>query len=333
MKYKYVVTGGTFDHFHIGHQNFLRYAFSISEQVLIGLTTDSYARQKRKDDFVEPYTIREQALLQFFAKEKLESRAKITPIDSVFIPAVWQALPIEAVLVTEDSKNGGEAINKNRAEQNQEPLTIETFPLVLADDSVSISSTRIRKGSINRKGESYLKKELFERTSLLPKNVREMLKKPFGEVTAYEYVDFSGISMNAVITVGDVTTSIFLKNKNFPKIAIIDFFVERHRRYASFTELGFKGSEKIYYSANPAGQLTPSLFLTLQQIFSENKENSILFIDGEEDLSVLTTLLYAPLNFHIFYGQPGEGLVHMQVTEEIKEHARELIAAFNTNLL
>jgi cytidyltransferase-like protein len=333
MKYTYIVTGGTFDHFHIGHQNFLRYAFSISEQVLIGLTTDLYAQQKRKDDFVESYTIREQALLQFFAKEKLEDRAKIAPIDSVFIPEVWQTLPIEAVLVTEDSKSGGEAINKKRAEQSKDSLIIETFPMVLADDSVSISSTRIRKGSINRKGESYIKKELFENTSLLPKNVRNMLKKPFGEVTAYEYIDFTGISMNEVITVGDVTTSIFLKNKKFPKIAIIDFFVERNRKYSSFTELGFKGSEKIYYSANPAGQLTPSLFLALQQIFSENRENSILFIDGEEDLSVLTALLYAPLNFHIFYGQPGEGLVHIRVTEDIKEKAREIISAFNKNLL
>jgi len=52
-------------------------------------------------------------------------------------------------------------------------------------------------------------------------------------------------------------------------------------------------------------------------------------VDGEEDLAVLPVLLIAPLGFSIFYGQPNEGLVQVQVTEENKEQAYQFVNSFD----
>ena len=46
MEYKLVASGGTFDHFHKGHREFLKKQLEISERVLIGITSDKFANSK-----------------------------------------------------------------------------------------------------------------------------------------------------------------------------------------------------------------------------------------------------------------------------------------------
>ena len=53
MKYKLVVCGGTFDHFHRGHREFLRHILSVSSKVLIGLTTDKYLKEKNDKEWID----------------------------------------------------------------------------------------------------------------------------------------------------------------------------------------------------------------------------------------------------------------------------------------
>jgi len=65
MKYNLVVCGGTFDHFHRGHKEFLRYILSISRKVLIGLTTDKYVKAKNNSKWVEDYQLRKQKIMEF----------------------------------------------------------------------------------------------------------------------------------------------------------------------------------------------------------------------------------------------------------------------------
>ena len=43
-----------------------------------------------------------------------------------------------------------------------------------------------------------------------------------------------------------------------------------------------------------------------------------LVVDGEEDLLALPSILFAPLNAYVLYGQPNEGIVVVSVTESLK---------------
>src|SRR5438552_1514894 len=80
-----VVLGGTFDILHKGHEALLRAAFEgRPERVLIGLTTDRFARESRSR--VNPYATRERNLKRFLAARKWRP-AKIEPIDAPYGPA------------------------------------------------------------------------------------------------------------------------------------------------------------------------------------------------------------------------------------------------------
>ena len=47
-------------------------------------------------------------------------------------------------------------------------------------------------------------------------------------------------------------------------------------------------------------------------------------IDGEEDIVALPFLIYAPVGWVVCYGQPNEGLVIVQITEESKKRAKSI---------
>ena len=44
-KFKTAVLGGTFDHFHKGHENFLEHGLSISKRLVIGVTSDEFVKK------------------------------------------------------------------------------------------------------------------------------------------------------------------------------------------------------------------------------------------------------------------------------------------------
>src|SRR6266576_3756195 len=102
MKYKLVVGGGTFDHLHKGHEAFLRAMLSVGDHILLGITSDEYLRHKQASDSIQFYDERKQAVRTFFQNESAEDRISIAPIDSMFYPQGWEALPIEAIIATDD---------------------------------------------------------------------------------------------------------------------------------------------------------------------------------------------------------------------------------------
>src|SRR2546429_1813257 len=96
-----VVLGGTFDILHKGHEALLRAAFEgRPEQVLIGLTTDRFARESRTR--VNPYAVRERNLKRFLTARKWRP-ARIQPLDDAYGPP--GAPPRPAVVVV--SAGGG----------------------------------------------------------------------------------------------------------------------------------------------------------------------------------------------------------------------------------
>src|SRR5437879_13077399 len=80
-----VVLGGTFDILHEGHEALLRAAFEgRPAEVLIGLTTDRFARESRTR--VNSYSVRERNLKRLLATRRWRP-ARIEPIDDADGPA------------------------------------------------------------------------------------------------------------------------------------------------------------------------------------------------------------------------------------------------------
>lgn len=329
-QYELIVCGGTFDQFHKGHQTFLQYALQRGKKVLLGLTSDKYIKEIKHVTYVQPYEERKQQLTEYLSSLHALHRVEIAPIDNSGIPDVWASLSIEAILVTPDSFVGAQAINYQREQNHKPALIILELPLTLAEDGLPISATRIRKGEISPEGKLFVRPEWMSQTFLLPESLRSSLQEPFGKIIDAKTADFSFIDWHKAVSVGDVTTLLLHNRGVVPALCIIDFVVKRKVTYSTLLQLGFLGNEQVVEVENPAGQVTSALCKAVQNFFSneQREKETVIRVKGEEDLAVLPVILLAPLGFDVFYGQPGVGTVHLQITRERKEHAFSLLKEF-----
>ncbi|MDP2585802.1 MAG: pantetheine-phosphate adenylyltransferase [Candidatus Levybacteria bacterium] len=341
-----IVCGGTFDHFHKGHEAFLSYVFSVGKKILVGVTSDEYIKSSKFPSSVgrrvqnlksiESFEERKQAVLKFVKKEKVFNKVEIIKIDDLFGPTLSKKLSIDAIVISRDTKKGADIINERRKKLGLKELNFLISPQALAEDGKIISSARIRNGEINRKGKLYVKPLWLKTNLALPENLRQKLKEPFGELCQKIALE-NGSSSPYLITVGDVTSKIFNEKSLDQNLSVIDFKVAREKKFVNIKELGFVGDEVIFNADNPAGLITSSLFLKLIEIFKLRiKKKEILQINGEDDLVVLPLILTVPLNTLIYYGQPplcqgfeGQpGLVKILVSEDAKEQAYNLVLKF-----
>ena len=150
MEYILVALGGTFDIIHAGHLALLDKGFSISKKVIIGLTSDELAEKKGKK-LLHSFQIR-YSTLESLLKEKFpNSIFEIAKLDNDFGPAVIED-NVNALVVSEETRNKGILLNKLRLDKDQSSVTIIVVPMVLAKDGTRISTTRIRNSEIDAKG-------------------------------------------------------------------------------------------------------------------------------------------------------------------------------------
>lgn len=322
MEYKLIVCGGTFDRLHAGHKNFLEFAFSKSEKVIVGLTSDEYVKKYKQNRNIQSFQTRKENLISFLKSKNLFERSEIVEIENIEGPLVSDRFPVEAIAVTEDTFPNAQRINIERKQAGFPELTVLRIPLTKVLD-IPISSSGIRAGNMDIKGDL-----------VLPQDYRIMLKEPLGDVIS-DLSNVKSISSDKIIAVGDETTKIFNQNLINQKVSIVDFVVNRERKYEKITDLGFEGTEKVFEILNPAGSITLSLWETIKLLVSmlSTQGRFIIHITGEEDLSVLPLVICFPMGYHIFYGQPGTGIVDVEVNEEKKAKIQEIISKFKLTTL
>ena len=147
-----VVLGGTFDPVHDGHRALFTRAFELGN-VTVGLTSDGLANQSRyRDRYVRPYEERLRDLrgeLEGFA-ERYERTYEIRRLTEP--TGIADEPPFDVLIVSPETKDGGERINEIRAGRGLDPLRIEVVPHERAEDGGIISSTRITRGEIDEHG-------------------------------------------------------------------------------------------------------------------------------------------------------------------------------------
>ena len=149
-KFSLVAMGGTFDIIHKGHLTLLSNAFGISNKVIIGLTSDELAKKKGKFP-TNKYEKRYENLIKIISKKFPNTSFQISKLDDDFGPAVLEK-GVEALVVSDETSNQGNMLNKLRKKRNLPPIKIITIPMFLAKDGTRISTTRIKNSEIDIDG-------------------------------------------------------------------------------------------------------------------------------------------------------------------------------------
>ena len=144
-RYSKVAVGGTFDKFHDGHKKLLSTAFEVGNRIEIGVTSDAFGGLKGEIDSCEERMNN----LKLFFKDK--SNFRVVSLDDPFGTTIYEA-DFDAIVVSEETEPTAMKINEIRLSKGMNPLDIIVVSFVLAEDGNPISSTRIRRGEIDKNG-------------------------------------------------------------------------------------------------------------------------------------------------------------------------------------
>lgn len=307
-KYKKIALGGTFDHFHKGHQYFLLASGELADSLLIGVTTEALLTKKNFPELIESYDRRAAAVNAF--TKNLFLNTEVVPLNNQYGPTL-QGSTVEAIAVTTDTVSGARAINQKRAELGLSELPVHVIALEKDSQGGIISSDRVRAGEIDRVGNVYA--SIFSNDVTITSAQREYFSAPQGELVQHPS---TGTEM---FVVGDFSLSTFKKNNWKYDLGIIDRKIQR----VEYQPAILNPEEVDVTVSNPAGTITSQLIEALQLAINTNYKHIV--VDGEEDLAAVALVLLTPLNSHIYYGQPNKGMVEIVVTEALKEKVRKVL--------
>jgi len=160
----------------------------------------------------------------------------------------------------------------------------------------------------------------MKKTYILPEELKEELRKIWGvgifgkkkEVKEKFEKFLKKENFKKVITVGDYCSI------NLPSdVKIFDGKVKR------------KKIKKILpYSLkckNPKGTIQKEVWSIIKKAIKENKN---VFVEGEEDLLVIPSVLLAPKNSIVVYGFPKKGICAIKVNQKMKKKIENLLKLF-----
>jgi len=168
------------------------------------------------------------------------------------------------------------------------------------------------------------KKRIF-----FPDEARRILRKPAGKLITGEPDDVarrvkSIIEFDEprlVVAVGDYTSRKLRDVGARVNLYIVDGRVERKA-----AELFKPEGLRVLRVVNEAGTLNPEAVKTLHKLLRGRElRDTVLMVEGEEDLLTLAAILSAPNKTIIVYGQPGKGCVVVRVDDRIRDLALNIL--------
>jgi uncharacterized protein (UPF0218 family) len=157
----------------------------------------------------------------------------------------------------------------------------------------------------------------------LPEELRSVLRRPLGRL--FQNVDqaLQAIGKPRLLaSVGDAVTCELIKRGITPDLAVVDHRIMREPISEEMNAL-LKWPTRTVKVRNPAGTLTDELMEALKLPTPLRIE-----VEGEEDLATLACGMLLPEGAVILYGQPGEGVVAVEVTAQEREEFLRLFEKF-----
>ncbi|MEM2739542.1 MAG: GTP-dependent dephospho-CoA kinase family protein [Candidatus Bathyarchaeia archaeon] len=169
---------------------------------------------------------------------------------------------------------------------------------------------------------------IFRFDRRLTAELRERLKEPVGRLVEGLPEDniermkniVGEVKPVAVAVVGDVVSSMAIAAGIPVKIYVADGRVMR-----SLTGLNIAGNVDIVFRAkNPPGLITEECIEVLREAVEYNGSVWV-WIDGEEDLTVIPLSILMPIGSLVIYGQPHRGFVAVYIDEKKKEEMLQIM--------
>jgi len=151
-----VCIGGTFNVLHKGHKLLIDTAFQTAGTngfVFIGLSIGNLLENKKD---TKKYNKRKRNLENYLTKKEYMKHVVIKPISDKYGLTLEE--DFDAIIVSTETKKTADEINIKRKGKGMKILKVITIPYILAEDSLPISSSRIKKGEIDENGK-ILKRE------------------------------------------------------------------------------------------------------------------------------------------------------------------------------
>lgn len=325
-RYPLVGLGGTFDHFHAGHEFFLTYAAEIGFKLLIGVSTPKMVQAKSYASTIQPYAARVKQVKEFCDRKKIQYQ--IIPLDNPYGPTLDRESKVRALCVTKETEVGAEKINQIRAAGGLRPLPVFVANMIYDQNGQELHADRIRAGQVNRTGQVY--QQLLTNTIVLNESQKQALHPPLGRLLQAEQLKNLAQRLAShptelpICVVGDHSLNYFITNQLRYQLGIFD---ELEQRQAATSSLAAKieVTATVSNSAGTINQLATQKVSQLLTTISKQKNALNLKVNGEEDLLTAALILLLPLHSLVYYGQPSQGMVEVLVNEQVKEKVRQIL--------
>ena len=161
---------------------------------------------------------------------------------------------------------------------------------------------------------------------------REKLKNPLGELIIGEPEECISALRTVLdvekpvrlILVGDTISRTALQSGIQPSVIIIDGKEKRQPASKfSIEDFGVLGTR------NKPGCIEQEAWDAVERAVECG--NTVVLVDGEEDLLTLPAILSAPMGSLVVYGQPHKGIVLVRVTPEKKKEIRIFVGKTKSN--
>ncbi|EFN84613.1 bifunctional coenzyme A synthase [Harpegnathos saltator] len=127
--YRNVVLGGTFDRLHNGHKILLSEAvLRCTEKLTVGVTDTNMISNKILWELIEPCTYRINQVKEFLEDIDSSITYNVVSIDDMYGPTKEDST-LEMIVVSQETKRGGDKVNELRLQKNLSKLDIHTVKL------------------------------------------------------------------------------------------------------------------------------------------------------------------------------------------------------------